>query len=59
MKIVCVKISEMVNLMDTLKNTKYVYECIKSNNDLLKLPDLTQEELQLILTMYTQFFQRL
>ena len=45
--------------IETLKNIKYVYECIKSNNDLSKLPDLTQEELQLILSMYTQFFQKL
>lgn len=45
--------------VETLKNTKYVYECIKNNNNLSKLPDLTQDELQLILTMYTQFFQRL
>jgi hypothetical protein len=45
--------------VDTLKNVKYAYECIKSNNNLSKLPDLTQEELQLILSIYTHFFQKM
>ncbi|MCK9415224.1 hypothetical protein M0Q97_01035 [Candidatus Dojkabacteria bacterium] len=45
--------------IETLKNAKYIYDCIKTNNGLSKLPNLTQEELQLILTMYTQFFQKL
>ena len=44
--------------INTLKDIKYYYYLIK-NKKLSKLPDLTQDELQLILTMYTNFFQKL
>ena len=44
--------------IETIKNIKFIYELIKLDNKLNKLPDLKQEELQLIITMYTNFFQK-
>ena len=41
----------------SLKNIKQVYDSIKYKNKLSKLPNLTQEELQLIIAIYTLFFQ--
>ena len=44
--------------IETLNNIKIVYENIKLNYG-LKLPDLSKEELQLIITIYTHFFQKM
>ena len=44
---------------ETLKNSQIIYDSIKLKYDLNKLPDLTLEELQLIITMYTLFFQNM
>jgi len=48
-----------INIDYTIKNIKNVYELIKNDNKLYNLPNLKDEELQLIITIYTQFFQRL
>lgn len=45
--------------VETLKNIKKIYDSIKVRYGLTKLPDLTIKELQLILTIYTSFFQRM
>ena len=42
---------------ETFKDIKNVYENIKINHKLEKLPNLTNQELQLILTIYTEFYQ--
>ena len=43
----------------TLKNILPIYESIKNRYKLDKLPNLTAEELQLIVTMNTLFFQKM
>lgn len=45
--------------ISTLQNVKSIYDTIKTTSNLTKLPELTQEELQLILSIYTHFFQKL
>jgi len=45
--------------IETLKNIKPVYDNIKNVYGLDKLPNLTADELQLILTIYTLFFQKM
>lgn len=44
---------------ETLKNIKNVYDSIKLNYGLNKLPELTTYELQLIITIFTLFFQNM
>lgn len=43
-------------LFDNIKN---IYDKIKIDNNLIKLPNLSKEELLLILSIYTHFFQKL
>ena len=46
--------------ISTLQNIKSIYDTIRNTNNLTKLPEsITQEELQLILSIYTHFFQKL
>ena len=46
--------------ISTLQNVKSIYDTIRNTNNLTKLPEsITQEELQLILSIYTHFFQKL
>ena len=45
--------------VENFKNIENVYESIKSKFELTKLPKLTKNELILIITIYTSFFQKM
>ena len=44
---------------ESLRNIKYVYENIRQRFNLEKLPNLTEEELKLFLTIYTGFYNNI